>query len=566
MIKGLTLSLAAAVGVMPQASAKDIIHDAEFYVLKAQYGDKWAEQDKEYQAKLAKLKEKHGTPPNIIHVMWDDTPMGDVGIPALQQLRGFSTPNINKLAAEGINFTRMYTEPSCTQSRAAVITGRHPVRNGMTNVGFPYEYGGLAQSEVTLAEVLGKAGYATAFYGKWHLGDVEQSYASKQGFDEAVWTPYNQFPVNYGPHAELVGMVLPTSTNPEIYPDDPYDIDKGWRTADHAAVLTGTKGGPVRELVAAGDVPGWYKVMDDNKKRTIAFIDKSKKANKPFFIAYWPSITAFQPRPEKTNVSGGFLQEGLMDLDPFIGELMDHLKAQGLAENTLVVLMADNGPMTHNGPPGMVETLYRGGKGDYTEGGIRVPAMAWWPGMIDAGQTVGDILHETDLFTTFAKIAGAEKYIPRDRIIDGVDQTALFLKGDSYSRRDYVHIYTGDIYAATVKGRFKRHWVGDLPGLTGASFYDLYNDPREVQPRLLPGFTTKGMFNSMRARHEIWMEKYPNEKEARGMPFTGIEDARPGLVKASQARFKKGDVPFDVDKVIKRSREYSGFESNWGVE
>jgi arylsulfatase A-like enzyme len=90
--------------------------------------------------------------------------------------------------------------------------------------------------------------------------------------------------------------------------------------------------------------------------------------------------------------------------------------------------MADNGPMTHNGPPGMAETLYRGGKGDYLEGGVRVPAMAWWPGVIAPGQTVGDIIHETDLFTTFAHLAGATDYVPTDRIIDGVDQTALFLK------------------------------------------------------------------------------------------------------------------------------------------
>ena len=103
-------------------------------------------------SKLAELRQKHGAPPNIIHIMWDDTAVGEVGIPAIQKVRGFETPNINRLAAEGINFMRMYTEPSCTPSRAAVLTGRHPVRNGMFNVGFPYEYGGLAASEVTTAE------------------------------------------------------------------------------------------------------------------------------------------------------------------------------------------------------------------------------------------------------------------------------------------------------------------------------------------------------------------------------------------------------------------------------
>ncbi|WP_171759721.1 sulfatase-like hydrolase/transferase [Vibrio sp. RE86] len=545
--------------------AKPVIHDAEFYVLKAQYESDWKTQDEEIQQKLAQLKEKHGTPPNIIHIMWDDTPVGEVGIPALQQLRGFSTPNINQLAAEGINFNRMYTEPSCTQSRVAVITGRMPVRNGMTEVAFPYEYAGLAASEVTLGEVLSEAGYATAFYGKAHMGDVEESYMTKQGFDEAVWSPYNQFPIIYGPQAEITGGVSPTTTNPEMYPDDPYDIDKGWRVGQHPAILAGTKGGDVKEIVQAGDIQGWYQTMEDNKQRTLDFIDKSLDNDKPFFIAYWPQLIAFAPFPERETLSGGFLQEGLARFDPFVGQLMEHLKEKGISENTLVILMADNGPMTHNGPPGMVETLYRGGKGDFLEGGVRVPAMAWWPGMIEPGQTVGDILHETDLFTTFAMLAGAEKHIPRDRIIDGVDQSSLLINGNGNSRRDYVHIYTGEQYAATVKGRFKRHWVGDLPGLSGASFYDLYNDPREVQPKMLPMFTTKGMFNTMRARHEVWIEKYPHAEPAKGLPFTGIADARPEVQQASKPRFDKDQLPFDPEKVMKKSKEYKTFDADWGM-
>lgn len=546
--------------------AQEIVQDPEYYILKAQYGDDWAKEDSEINEKLKALKKKFGTTPNIIHIMWDDTPVGEVGFPAIQQLRGFKTPEINKMAAEGINFTRMYTEPSCTQSRAAVITGRHSVRTGLTQVGFPFEYGGLRDSEVTMGEVLGEAGYATAFFGKAHLGDIEESYMTNQGFDEAVWTPYNQFPVIYGPQAEIGGGVLPTSTNPEIYPHDVYDKDKGWRTLGHIAVLEGTKGGPVKEVVQPGDLPGWYKTIEDNKTRTLNFIDKSVDAKKPFYIAYWPSLIAFVPSPERKTLSGGFLQEGLVRFDPFIGQLKKHLKDKGIAENTLVILMADNGPMTHNGPPGMVETLYRGGKGDYLEGGVRVPAVAWWPGMIEPDQTVGDIIHQTDLFTTFAKLANATKHIPTDRVIDGIDQTSLFLNGDSYSRRDYVHIYTGETYAATVKGRFKRHWVGELPGLSGASFYDLYNDPREVQPKMLPGFTTKGMFNAVRARHELWNEKYPHSEEARGFPFTNIENARPETIKASKPRFDQKDVPFDVLEVMKRTKDLKEFEATWGLD
>jgi len=495
--------------------------------------------------------------------MIDDLAVGEVGIPALQKVRGFTTPNINKMATEGINFMRMYTEPSCTQSRAAAMTGRHPIRNGMYNVSFPYENGGLAKDEVTMGEVLSEVGYATAFYGKWHLGDVEESYANNQGFDEALWTPYNQATSMYLPQSEKVGAVAPTALYPETFPDDPYDMDKGWRVKGLVWHLEGKKGEQAREFLPPTKRENWYKAMEQEASRTMAFIEKNAAAKKPFYVSYWPSLIAFSPFPETKTLSRGFLQEGLARLDPFIGKMMKRLKEMGIAENTLVIFMGDNGPMTHNGPAGMVETLYRGGKGDYTEGGIRVAALATWPGMIEPGQTIGDIIHITDLFTTFARIGGAMDHIPTDRIIDGVDQTALFLNGDAHSRRDYVHVYTGHVYAATVKGRFKRHWVGELPGLSGANFYDLYNDPREVQGMMLPMFPTKGMFSTMKARHQIWIEKYPNADEAMGLPFTGLANARPETIKASQPRFKKGDVPFDVEAVMKRSSEYQEFEANW---
>jgi arylsulfatase len=263
--------------------------------------------------------------------------------------------------------------------------------------------------------------------------------------------------------------------------------------------------------------------------------------------------------------SGAILQEGLVRIDDFVGVLEKELEELGIAENTLVVLMADNGPMTHNGPPGMVETLYRGGKGDFTEGGIRVPAFAKWPGVIEPGSIVGDIIHETDLFTTFARLGGATKHIPRDRIIDGVDQTALLMEGDGESRRDYVFVYTGDELAATVKGRYKRRWAGAKKGLSGPEFYDLYNDPREVQGALIPGFPAKGMFNMMKARHQVWMEKYPNVGQNRDFPLKGIENARPETIKASQPRIDADDLPFDPNEVIRNLPEFDNVDEGWGI-
>jgi len=160
MLNSLAILVAVTLSIQTAAAASgDIIHDAEHYILAAQHGDKWMTEDKDIDAKLAELKNKFGTPPNIIHIMWDDTAVGEIGIPEIQIVRGFSTPNMNTMAEEGINFMRMYTEPSCTPSRAAAITGRYAKRTGMYTVSFPIERSGIDAEEVTLAEVLSQAGY-----------------------------------------------------------------------------------------------------------------------------------------------------------------------------------------------------------------------------------------------------------------------------------------------------------------------------------------------------------------------------------------------------------------------
>ena len=153
-------------------------------------------------------------------------------LPGLQKNFGYETPNLNRMAAEGINFTRMYTEPSCTPTRAALLTGRIPVRHGMGVVGMPHEFSGLRAEEVTIAEVLSEAGYATAFCGKGHLGDIEESYLHNQGFDEALFTPMNQITSLYNPHGQR--RQRRARLHPEIYPPDPYQLDnpglvpEGW--------------------------------------------------------------------------------------------------------------------------------------------------------------------------------------------------------------------------------------------------------------------------------------------------------------------------------------------------
>ena len=552
----LSFCLMPATSVMAE---KEIIHDAEHYLLEAQHGEKWAAENKDIDKKLAALEKKFGAKPNIIHIMWDDTALGEVGIAEIQKVRGFETPNMNKMGEDGINFMRMYTEPACTPTRAAFQTGRYAVRSGMHTVAFPVEYSGIDADEVTIAEVLSNEGYATGFFGKWHLGDTEPSYAHNQGYDEAFFTPYNQVPSMWVKEAESMNVI--TGLFPELYPDDQYDIDDSWQPRGSVWTLEGTKGGDTLEWGPPPKASNYWDMISESEKRTLDFIDKSVAAKKPFFIAHHPALLSFIPdarNPVKVSANKNPLQEALTRLDVFVGKLFKHLEDKGIAENTLVVIMADNGPFIHYGPRGMVETLYKGGKGDFTEGGVRVPCLATWPGTIKPGQIVGDILHVTDLFTTFARLGGAMDYIPRDRVIDGVDQTSLFLNGDGYSRRDYVMIYSGPNLSAGIKSRFKRDWKNATPGLSKNEFYDLYTDPRERTGEMIEQFHIKSMFNRQRQRHEMWMSKYPNRPDATpGPALTGIKNVRPDTKKIYTWPVDPKKLPFDPIEVRKQELPFT---------
>ncbi|MEM7223518.1 MAG: sulfatase-like hydrolase/transferase, partial [Pseudomonadota bacterium] len=345
-----TVLLLATLTAAP-AQASDFVHDAEYYVLSAQNGERWAAEDAALDARLAELREKHGQPPNIVYILWDDQPFGIVGFPGIQKNLGFTTPNLNQMAEEGINFTRMYTEPSCTPTRAAYLTGRAPVRHGMGLVGMPHEFAGMRGDEVTIAEILSEAGYATAHYGKGHLGDIEESYLHNQGFDEALFTPMNQITSLYDTLGSAANAVLGFS--PEIQPEDPYKLDdpgllpKGW-----VQTIDGKKG----ELGKEWGLPNneWYDKVDaESEKRMMAFMRRNAEAGKPFYVQYWPNWLNFlKPDMKKTTLNGGKVAEAYQRLDVYVGQVMEELTDLGVAENTIFVAMADNGPMVHNPPPG----------------------------------------------------------------------------------------------------------------------------------------------------------------------------------------------------------------------
>ena len=211
---------------------------------------------------------------------------------------------------------------------------------------------------------------------------------------------------------------------------------------------------------------------------------KLAKEDKPFFLNYWPLYPLNFNRPDikkfKT-LNGGTIAETIVEVDEWVGEIVAEVDKLGIAENTIIIVMGDNGPfMQYIGPHWCIPIVfYRGGKGEALEGGVRVNAFVRWPAAIKPGSSAQDIIHVSDLFTTLARIGGGLDKVPTDRIIDGIDQTGVLLLGETHGRRDYVYIYEGSELKAAVKNKYKYHFppAGANPILY-ANFFDLYRDPR----------------------------------------------------------------------------------------
>lgn len=539
-MKGLSVfAVTAAVGLSlscspPDVSAgKDIIHDGEFNFLKAQYGEKWADEDKEIDAKLAEIRKKNGGKrPNILYILIDDVSFGQMGNPAMNYVTGISTPNINDFADEGMSLMRMYTEPSCTPTRAAMLTGRYAVRSGIKEVKVALVGEGLPAEEVTIAEILSEAGYNTVHIGKWHQGDIEQAFPHNQGFDFAAFPAHQQVQLSLmtkqGADANnLLGWHDSTQANS-------FAIDKRFKPYGLVTGLEASKGEKAREIDLK---PGeewtqdhYIRMNERYQRQTIEHLHRLAKEDKPFFLQYWPLWPLNFVNDQEQNLSdnGGFHAEKLQLIDGWLGEVFDEVDKLGIADNTLVVLMADNGLMYHyEGQSGLTQLIYRGGKTNHLEGGVRVDAFARWPGVIEADSMVGDIVHVTDIYTTFARVAQATDYIPRDRVIDGIDQTALLLSGEHHGRRDYVYNYENDVLRSVVKQEFKMHLPA--PGMPGAAapMFNLLRDPREEHPQIGVALWAGASFQDMVARHMMTTAKYPHNKLGKGRPYSGIENLRP---------------------------------------
>jgi arylsulfatase A-like enzyme len=435
--------------------------------------------------------------PNIVVVLMDNLGWGEPGVYGGGILRGAPTPRIDKLAAEGMRLLNFNVEAQCTPSRAALMTGRYAIRTGNGSVPLDTPVYGLVQWEITMAEMLSDAGYATGAFGKWHLGHTEGRFPTDQGFDE--W---------YG---------IPNSSDESFWPDNPRFRPNSTPYVRPEYVMEGHKGEAPKN-VHIYNLEERRLIDTELTKRAIDFMGRQTQAKKPFF-AYIPYTQVHMPTipsPESQNKThNGDFADVLAEMDAHVGQLLDAVDKLGIRDNTIFIFTSDNGPEFLRGYEGF-SGPWHGTYFTAWEGSLRVPFIIRWPGKVPAGAVNDEIVHEMDLFPTFAQIAGGK--VPKDRIIDGVDQTDFFLGKKDQSNRDSVVIYVGN----ELFGVKWRNWKMMLKELDDAAapvktygvplFYDLYVDPKEehpLDPRLPENFWVRFPATQILLEHVVSLKKEP---------------------------------------------------------
>ena len=384
--------------------------------------------------------------PNIVIIFTDDQGYADVGC---YGARGFTTPNLDAMANEGMRFTNFYVSQAvCSASRASLLTGCYAERVGIRGALMPWSNVGLHPDEETIADLLKKQGYTTAIFGKWHLGHHKDFLPTRQGFDEYLGLPYSNdmWPVDFD--GKPITMGRKSNYPPLPLLDGETQID-AIETLDDQATLT-----------------------TRYTRRAVRFIEKNK--NHPFFL-YMPHSMPHVPlgvsEKFRSKSKQGMYGDVIMEIDWSVGEILDAVKRNGLDEKTFVIFASDNGPWLNFGNHAGCADPLREGKGAMWEGGARVPCIMRWPGHIPPGTTCDRIAATIDILPTIAAITGAP--LPQ-RPIDGVNILPL-LSGDfSANPRDHYFYYYGGELRAVRKGRWKlvfpheyRSYQGVEPGKDG---------------------------------------------------------------------------------------------------
>jgi arylsulfatase len=412
--------------------------------------------------------------PNVVIIFTDDQGYGDVGV---YGARGYTTPNLDKMAAEGMRFTDFYSAQAvCSASRAALLSGCYPNRIGISGAFMPWAMVGINENEVTIAELLKQKDYATGIFGKWHLGHHKQFLPLQHGFDEYFGIPYSNdmWPVNYDGQPVTDSAVVPHKFR---YP--PLPLIEG-----------NEKIKEIHDLDGQNQLTTWY------TERAVRFIENNK--DHPFFL-YVPHSMPHVPLGVSDKFSGkseqGMYGDLMMEIDWSVGEILKALRINGLEEKTLVIFTTDNGPWLNFGNHAGSTGGLREGKGTSFEGGQKVPCILKWPGVIPEGVICNKMASTIDLLPTLAEITSTK--LP-DHKIDGVSILPL-LKGDpdANPRDNLLYYYRRNSLEAVRIGNWKlvfphehRSYEDVLPGNDGwpgpyksgqsvLGLYDLRRDPGE---------------------------------------------------------------------------------------
>lgn len=429
-------------------------------------------------------------PLNIVLILADNLGWGELGCYGGGALRGAPTPRIDALAATGLRFTNFNVESDCVPTRSALMTGRHPIRTGALQsvpAGLPQ---GIHPSEITLAQALSGAGYATAIYGKWHLGDRAGRFPHDRGFDH--W---------YG---------ISRTTNESMFTES---IGFDPAVVDIPFVEAGDRGGPVRK-VAPYDLEMRRQIDGDLTRMACEFVEKNAAAGKPFFL-YLPLTQMHFPTIPHRDFIGrtgaGDFADSMVEMDHRVGQVIDCVAKAGLDDDTLFIFASDNGPEFRR--------PWRGTAGPWTgtyhtamEGALRVPLIVRWPGRVKPGVT-NEMAHVTDLFTTLIVNAGAK--VPDDRPIDGVDLTPFLTGQVEKSPREGFVYYIKDQLRALKWRQWKMHILWEAEPNTGVVhlevpyLFNVVQDPKEETDVNSTQGWVRGPMRKMQAAFQESLAKHP---------------------------------------------------------
>jgi arylsulfatase A-like enzyme len=467
-------------------------------------------------AKLKEFMDRKGRRPNFLIFMMDDVGWGDFGCYGGGVAVGAPTPNFDRLAAKGLRLTSCYSEPTCSPSRATLLTGRLPHRHGLHRPPMYGEPGGL-QGERTLAHLLSESGYTTQAVGKWHLGENEASQPQNVGFDDfygflSVSDMYSEWR-----DAHFFPEIVYSEARTEWIKNMPFN-----RCFVHA------KKGGVAENVEEVTIPVLSLLDEKWCQYSSDFIRKQAKQDQPWLLYHCTRGAHFDNYPHERFLASSPAKhpykDTLVELDDIIGRLVKTLEETGQAEDTLIFITSDNGPHMETWPDAAF-TPFRCAKGSTWEGGVRVPGILVWPEMIKAGQVNDGLMSFSDILPTLTSLAGEANSIPTDRFIDGVDQSSFWLGEDANSNRKYHYYWLKQHLSAIRCGEYKMMMrstsddVGDAWGAGGFTgvlqqhtypkLYNLYLDPKESHNYMTRKLAYIEAFQVGIRNHHASFKKYP---------------------------------------------------------